>query len=67
MKKIALTILVILLCSCNKELTTNNSDQQVQISAEIPSATLSRVTEDGKAFPDGNAIKVQNRVPSALS
>ena len=50
----------ILLCSCNKEMTPDNVESQVQISANITPCVLTRVAEDGKSFTNGDAIKVQN-------
>lgn len=49
-----------LLCSCNEELTPGIIDSQVQISAKITPCVLTRVTEDGASFTNGDAIKVQN-------
>ena len=49
-----------LLCSCNEEITLDVIESQVQISANITPRVLTRVTEDGKYFTDGDAIKVQN-------
>ena len=49
-----------LLCSCNEGITPDVIESQVQISANITPRVLTRVTEDGKSFTDGDAIKVQN-------
>ena len=58
-KYIALA-LAALLCSCNEEITPDVNESQVQISANITPCVLTRVTEDGKSFTDGDVIKVQN-------
>ena len=52
--------LATLLCSCNKELAPDTIESQVQISAQIIPTVVTRVTDDGTAFTDGDAIKVQN-------
>ena len=52
--------LATLLCSCNKELAPDAIESQVQISAQIIPTIVTRVTDDGTAFTDGDAIKVQN-------
>lgn len=49
-----------LLCSCNEGITPDVIESQVQISANITPCVLTRVTEDGKSFTNGDAIKVQN-------
>jgi hypothetical protein len=49
-----------LLCSCNEGITPDMIDSQVQISANITPCVLTRVTEDGTSFTNGDAIKVQN-------
>ena len=48
------------LCSCNEGITPDMFESQVQISANITPRVLTRVTEDGKSFTDGDVIKVQN-------
>ena len=58
-KYIAMAIAA-LLCSCNKEIATEVIESQVQISADITPSILTRVTDDGSAFTDGDAIKVRN-------
>lgn len=52
--------LATLLCSCNKELAPDTIESQVQISAQIIPTVVTRVTDDGTAFTNGDAIKVQN-------
>lgn len=59
-KYFALAAIAILLCSCNKEITPDTIESQVQISAKITPCIVTRVTDDGTAFSDGDAIKVQN-------
>lgn len=49
-----------LLCSCNEGIAPDMIESQVQISANITPCVLTRVTEDGTSFTDGDAIKVQN-------
>ena len=49
-----------ILCSCNEEVTPDMVESQVEISANIIPRVQSRVSEDGKYFTDGDAIKVQN-------
>ena len=49
-----------ILCSCNEEVTPDMVESQVEISANIIPSVQSRVSEDGKYFTDGDAIKVQN-------
>lgn len=58
-KFLAITLMT-LLCSCNEEITPDVIESQVQISANITPCVLTRVTEDGNSFTDGDAIKVQN-------
>lgn len=53
-------IFVTLLCSCDKEVMPDFVESQVEISANITPCVLTRVTEDGIAFTDGDKIKVQN-------
>ena len=53
-------IFVTLLCSCDKEVMPDFVESQVEISANITPCVLTRVTDDGKAFTDGDNIKVQN-------
>ena len=59
-KYFTLTAIAMLLCSCNKEITFDTFESQVQISAKITPCIVTRVTDDGTAFSDGDAIKVQN-------
>lgn len=49
-----------LLCSCDKEVMPDFVESQVEISANITPCVLTRVTDDGIAFTDGDKIKVQN-------
>lgn len=49
-----------LLCSCNEGVTPDTIESQVQISVNITPCVLTRVTEDGISFTNGDAIKVQN-------
>lgn len=49
-----------LLCSCNKGITPDVIESQVQISANITPCVITRITEDGASFTNGDAIKVQN-------
>ena len=49
-----------LLCSCDKEITPDIIESQVEISANITPCVLTRVTDDGTAFTNGDNIKVQN-------
>ncbi|MBR5274245.1 MAG: hypothetical protein IKU33_03275 [Bacteroidales bacterium] len=49
-----------LLCSCNEGITPDVIESQVQISANITPCVLTRVTEDGTSFTNGDVIKVQN-------
>ena len=53
-------IFVTLLCSCDKEITPDIIESQVEISANITPCVLTRVTDDGTAFTNGDNIKVQN-------
>ena len=53
-------IFVTLLCSCDKEVMPDFVESQVEISANITPCVLTRVTDDGKAFTDGDNIRVQN-------
>ena len=53
-------IFVTLLCSCDKEVMPDFVESQVEISANITPCVLTRVTDDGTAFTDGDNIKVQN-------
>jgi len=59
-KIFAIATFAILLCSCNKEVAPDTIGSQVQISAKITPCIVTRVTDDGTAFTDGDAIKVQN-------
>lgn len=59
-KYCALATIAILLYSCNKEITPDTIESQVQISAKITPRIVTRVTDDGTAFSNGDAIKVQN-------
>ena len=52
--------LATLLCSCNKELAPDTIESQVHISAQIIPTAVTRVTDDGTAFSNGDATKVQN-------
>lgn len=49
-----------ILCSCNEEVTPDMLESQVEISANINPCVLTRVSDDGKSFTDGDQIKVQN-------
>ena len=49
-----------LLCSCNEGITPDVIESQVQISANITPCVLTRVTDDGTSFTNGDVIKVQN-------
>ena len=49
-----------LLCSCDKEVMPDFVESQVEISANITPCVLTRVTDDGTAFTDGDKIRVQN-------
>ena len=49
-----------LLCSCDKEIMPDFVESQVEISANITPCVLTRVTDDGTAFSDGDEIGVQN-------
>lgn len=53
-------IFVTLLYSCDKEVMPDFVESQVEISANITPCVLTRVTDDGKAFTDGDNIRVQN-------
>ena len=53
-------IFVTLLCSCDKEVMPDFVESQVEISANITPCVLTRVTDDGIAFTDGDNIRVQN-------
>ena len=53
-------IFVTLLCSCDKDVMPDFVESQVEISANITPCVLTRVTDDGLAFTDGDNIKVQN-------
>ena len=53
-------IFVTLLCSCDKEVMPDFVESQVEISANITPCVLTRVTDDGTAFTDGDEIGVQN-------
>lgn len=53
-------IFVTLLCSCDKEVMPDFVESQVEISANITPCVLTRVTDDGLAFTDGDNIRVQN-------
>ena len=49
-----------LLCSCDKEVMPDFVESQVEISANITPCVLTRVTDDGTAFTNGDNIQVQN-------
>ena len=49
-----------LLCSCNKGITPDVIESQVQISANITPCVITRITEDGASFTNGDEIKVLN-------
>lgn len=49
-----------ILCSCNGEVTPDMVESQVEISANITPCVLTRVSDDGTSFTDGDQIKVQN-------
>ena len=49
-----------ILCSCNGEVTPDMVESQVEISANINPCVLTRVSDDGTSFTDGDQIKVQN-------
>ena len=53
-------IFVTLLCSCDKDVMPDFVESQVEISANITPCVLTRVTDDGLAFTDGDNIRVQN-------
>ena len=53
-------IFVTLLCSCDKEVMPDFVESQVEISANITPCVLTRVTDDGTAFTNGDNIQVQN-------
>jgi hypothetical protein len=53
-------IFVTLLYSCDKEVMPDFVESQVEISANITPCVLTRVTDDGIAFTDGDKIRVQN-------
>ena len=53
-------IFVTLLYSCDKEVMPDFVESQVEISANITPCVLTRVTDDGLSFTDGDNIKVQN-------
>ena len=53
-------IFVTLLCSCDKDVMPDFVESQVEISANITPCVLTRVTDDGIAFTDGDNIRVQN-------
>ena len=53
-------IFVTLLYSCDKEVMPDFVESQVEISANITPCVLTRVTDDGTAFTDGDNIRVQN-------
>lgn len=59
-KYFAVATFAMLLCSCDKEMTLDTVESQVQISANITPCVVTRVTDDGTAFSNGDAIKVQN-------
>ena len=60
LKYISLIALAIILFSCNKEVLPESAEMQVKVSAKIAPSIVTRVTEDGTAFTDGDIIKVQN-------
>ena len=49
-----------ILCSCNGEVTPDMVESQVEISANITPCVLTRVSDNGTSFTDGDQIKVQN-------
>lgn len=49
-----------ILCSCNGEVTPDMVESQVEISANITPCVLTRVSDDGTSFTNGDQIKVQN-------
>ena len=53
-------IFVTLLYSCDKEVMPDFVESQVEISANITPCVLTRVTDDGTAFTNGDNIRVQN-------
>lgn len=57
---ILFTALMLNLSACNKDITPQTIDESVKVSAKITPSIITRVTEDGTAFTDGDAIKVQN-------
>lgn len=59
-KYFVISAFAILLCSCNKEMNHDSIESQVQISAKIYPHVVTRVSDDGTSFMDGDAIKVQN-------
>ena len=50
-----------ILCSCNGEVTPDMVESQVEISANITPCVLTRVSDDGTSFTNGDQIKVQNK------
>ena len=59
-KYFAAAAFAMLLCSCDKEITLDTVESQVQISANITPCLVTRVTDEGTSFTNGDAIKVQN-------
>jgi hypothetical protein len=49
-----------LFCSCDKEITPDVIESQVEISASITPSVLTRVNDAGTEFTDGDMIGVQN-------
>lgn len=59
-KYIMLMVWTVLLCSCNNESVPDTADMAVKVSAKISPSIITRVTDDGTTFTDGDVIKVQN-------
>lgn len=55
-----IVLLAIILCACNKEVMPDTADMPVMVSAKIAPSIITRVTDDGTAFTDGDMIKVNN-------
>lgn len=55
-----IALLAIILCACNKEVMPETADMPVKVSAKIAPSIITRVTDDGTAFTDGDMIKVNN-------
>ena len=58
-KYISLVAILVCLISCNKELLHEN-ENVVKVNAAISAELVTRVSEDGKSFTDGDAITVEN-------